>query len=164
MKSKINLILQFPSAGSVAALAVAGFAVAHTHQKEGNYDFTSCYSGTRNVIQFSKTHSVTANELVGNNRSNPPGGAFDMTTFHCVGLATTIDGKASSSSYCETIDMGGDKFFLRLTLGGPKGKAEAIPGTGKYEGLVRTGISESLGVFPRIKPGALTGCTWQTGT
>jgi hypothetical protein len=60
--------------------------------------------------------------------------------------------------------MGGDKFFLRLTLGGPKEKAEAIPGTGKYEGLVRTGISESLGVFPRIKPGALTGCTRQTGT
>lgn len=74
MKSKFNLKLQFTNAGLVAALAVAGAATAQTYQKEGNYDYTSCNSGTRNVIQFSKTHSFSSYDFVGNNRSNPPGG------------------------------------------------------------------------------------------
>ncbi len=28
--------------------------------KEGNYDFTSCWSGVSNAIAFSKTHSAAA--------------------------------------------------------------------------------------------------------
>lgn len=87
-----------------------------------------------------------------------------MTTYRCVGLGTTFDGKGSNSYYCETIDKDGDKVLLRLTLEGGKGKSEAIAGTGKYEGLVRTGIVESVGAFPPIKLPAFTGCSRQTGT
>lgn len=164
MNSKLKLKRQFASTGLVAALSVAGSAAAQTFPKEGSYDINSCWSGTSSVIQFSKSHSVSTNELVGNSRSNPPGGAFDMSAFRCVTLGAMIDGKASASYYCESIDKDGDKFLLRGTNEGPKGKLEAIAGTGKYEGMVRTGISESLGVFPPIKPGAFTGCNRQTGT
>jgi hypothetical protein len=164
MKSKLKLKLQFVNAGLVAALGVAGSAVAQTLAKEGNYDITNCWSGTSSIIQFSKSHSVSINDLVGNSRSNPPGGAFDMSAFRCVTLGTMIDGKASGSYYCETIDKDGDKFLVRGTNEGPKGKLEAIAGTGKYEGMVRTGTTESLGVFPPIKTGAFTSCNRQTGT
>ena len=153
MNSKLKLKRQIANTGLVAALTVAGSAAAQTFPKEGNYDFTSCFSGTSNVIQFSKTHSVSINEIVGNSRSNPPGGAFDMIAFRCVTLGATFDGKASGSYYCEGIDKDGDKFLVRGTSEGPKGKAEAIAGTGKYDGMVRTGTSESPGVFPQIKPG-----------
>ena len=147
----------------VATLAL-GSAAAQTMPKEGIYDLTNCWSGTSNVIEFSKTHSANSGELVGNSRSNPPGGPFDMVTFHCVNICATIDGKSSGSYYCETADKDGDKFMVRGVTEGPKGKAETIAGTGKYQGMVRTGISESSGAFPPIKPGAFTGCHRQTGT
>jgi len=52
----------------------------------------------------------------------------------------------------------------RATSEGPTSKLDAIAGTGKYEGMVRSGTSESLGAFPAIKPGTSTACSRQTGT
>jgi hypothetical protein len=51
--------------------------------KEGKVDLTSCYSGIANIIDFSKGYSAVSVELTGTNRSNPPGGYADMTTFRC---------------------------------------------------------------------------------
>jgi hypothetical protein len=141
-----------------------GSVIAQPMPKEGNYDYISCWSGTSSDIQFSKTYGASSIEYVVNNRSNPPGGPFDMTTARCVGLVSVIDSKFSASSYCEATDKDGDKFMVRNVGEGPKGKQDGIVGTGKYEGLVRTGISESLGMFPPPKPGAFTGCARQTGT
>lgn len=147
-----------------AVLAWAGGAVAQSMPKEGNYDFTSCYSGTTNEIAFSKTHSAGSIESVGNNRTTPPGAHFDMTTFRCVGTYTIIEGKYSALSYCEGVDKDGDKIMTHNTMEGPKGRQEVIAGTGKYEGMVRSGISESLGQFPMVKPGTFAACSRQTGT
>ena len=148
----------------LVACASVGGVLAQSVPKEGNYDFVSCYSGTASEIAFSKTHVAGSTEFVGSNRTTPPGGPFDMTAFRCVGTYALIDGKYSTSAYCEGVDKDGDKIMTRNTTEGPRGKQEVIAGTGKYEGMVRTGSSESVGPFPSVKPGAITGCARQTGT
>lgn len=147
----------------VAALAL-GSATAQSPPKEGNYDYISCWAGTSNEIPFSKTHGAGSFEFFVNNHTTPPGGMFDKTSARCVGLAAMLDGKRSSSSYCEATDKDGDKFMLRNVQEGPKATQEGLAGTGKYEGMVRTGISEPLGAFPPPAPGKFTGCARQTGT
>ena len=148
----------------LAACASVGSVLAQSVPKDGNYDFVSCYSGTASEIAFSKTHVAGSTEFVGSNRTTPPGGPFDMTAFRCVGTYALIDGKYSTSAYCEGVDKDGDKIMTRNTTEGPRGKQEVIAGTGKYEGMVRSGITEPLGQFPSIKPGTFTACNRQTGT
>lgn len=149
---------------AVAIGLTMGVAISQTMPKEGNYDYISCWSGTGNNIQFSKTHGFGSFEFVVNNRTSPPGGPFDMTAARCIGLGTQIDGKYSSSSYCEATDKDGDKFIVRNSIEGGKQIQEGIAGTGKYEGMTRIGTTEPLGSFPRVKPDAITGCARQTGT
>ena len=59
---------------------------------------------------------------------------------------------------CEAIDKDGDKYLTRNSVEGPKTVQETLAGTGKYEGMVRTGTAESLGQFPTIKQGTFQGC------
>jgi len=107
--------------------------------KEGSYDFTSCNSGVTNVITFSKTHTGSSYEVTGTNRSNPPGGLFDKSTFRCVGMSASLDGKNSGSDLCESIDPDGDKRLSSfLTVDGKTTRTQ-VTGTGKWEGIVITG-------------------------
>lgn len=152
---------------ALAAICVplaGGIGQAADTAKEGKYDITSCWGGNANVISFSKTHSAVSYELVGTSRSNPPGGFLDMSSFRCVGFTGTIDGKSSGMNFCETIDKDGDKMLVRNSVDGPKNSLDTLTGTGKYEGFVRTGVAESLGVFPAAKPGMIQGCNRGTGT
>jgi hypothetical protein len=64
----MKLTLRFISLAAFIGLASAGFAFAAELPKEGNYDFTSCYSGVSNTIAFSKTHSAYSFEITGVNR------------------------------------------------------------------------------------------------
>jgi hypothetical protein len=163
MKSKIILKLPIVSAAwVVAALAVAS-SVADV-PKEGHYDFTSCWSGVSNVIAFSKTHIALSFELTGTNRSNPPGGFNDKTSFRCVGVHSVLDGKGAGTALCEVLDRDGDKILDRFETEGPKQTATFIAGTGKYEGMELSGTAELLGPFPTIKPGTFQNCNHQTGT
>lgn len=146
---------------TVAGLGAAGAA---DMPKVGNYDVTSCWGGTSNMIPFSKTHVALGYELAGTFRSNPPGGFMDMMTYRCVGTLSTIDGKTTGPFFCESIDNDGHKMFSRNMIDGTKTTQETLAGTGKYEGIVRTGGGESLGQFPTIKPGTFQGCNHQTGT
>jgi hypothetical protein len=147
-----------------AAIIGCAAAAAADLPKEGKVDITSCYSGIANIIDFSKTYGAVSYELMGTNRSDPPGGFADMTTFRCVGFTGTIDGKASGMNMCETIDKDGDKLLNKQIVEGPKNTLEMVVGTGKYEGITRTGGGESLGAFPAVKPGTFQGCTHNTGT
>ncbi|HEV2548405.1 MAG TPA: hypothetical protein VGU20_13780 [Stellaceae bacterium] len=148
---------------SAALIGGAGVAAAADFPKEGKYDITSCWSGIGNNIDFSKTHSAMSYELTGTTRSNPPGGFLDMTAFRCVGFTGTIDGKVSGMNMCEGIDKDGDKYLIRSIVEPPKNTLEGLAGTGKYEGIVRTGVAESLGAFPAAKPGTFEGCNHGTG-
>src|SRR5262245_45912565 len=96
---------------TVLFLASVGIPLAADLPKEGSYDITSCWSGASNVIAFSKTHTASSFELTGTARSNPPGGAFDMTTFRCVGMSSSIEGKSTGTNLCEAIDKDGDKIL-----------------------------------------------------
>jgi len=95
-------------------------ALAGELPKEGNYDFTACYSGVSNAITFSKTHFGSSNELTGTTRSNPPGGVFDKNTFRCVGMNSSLDGKITASTVCEAIDVDGDKRLTSFSTGDGK--------------------------------------------
>jgi hypothetical protein len=132
--------------------------------KEGKYDITTCFAGIANSIDFSKTYSAASYEITGTARSNPPGGFLDMASFRCIGFNGTIDGKLSGMNMCAAVDQDGDKMFVRNIVEGPRNTLEAVAGTGKYEGIVRTGVNDSLGAFPAVKPGTLQGCGHGTGT
>ena len=132
--------------------------------KEGSYDFVSCWSGVNNAITFSKTYTAASYELTGTNRSNPPGGMFDKSTFRCVGINASLDGKVTASNVCETIDVDGDKRLLSFSSIDGKTTRTNVAGTGKYEGIVTAGTVENLGPFPSIKDGTFQNCNHQTGT
>jgi hypothetical protein len=133
--------------------------------KEGSYDFTSCNSSVNNVITFSKTHTASSYESTGTNRSNPPGGLFDKSTYRCVGMNTSLDGKITAYTGCESIDVDGDKRLAYFSTADGKVTRTNVAGTGKYEGMVATQNSfEDLGPFPAIKDGTFQNCNHQTGT
>ena len=139
-------------------------AVAAELPKEGNYDYTACWSGVNSVITFSKTHTASSYEMTGSNRSNPPGGMFDKTTFRCVGMNASFDGKNTASTVCEAVDGDGDKRLTYFSLSDGKVNRENVTGTGKYEGMVASGAVQPLGPFPVVKPGTFQDCNHQTGT
>jgi hypothetical protein len=62
-----------------------------------------------------------------------------MVTFRCVGSSSSIEGKFTGMNHCEIVDKDGDKFLVRNVAEGPKQSQETLTGTGKYEGMVRTG-------------------------
>ena len=146
-------------------LAVAGTALAADLPKEGTFDFTACWSGTANMMQFSKSQFAFGYEMTGSTRSDPPGAIFDHHSYRCIGTNASFDKKLHSLTVCEAVDKDGDK---RLTFfqTGADGKVhrEFIAGTGKYEGMVETDAKvQPLGQFPTIKAGTFQNCNRQTG-
>ena len=132
--------------------------------KQGNYDLMSCYSGKAEVIAHSKTQVAYSYVFTGTGRSNPTGGAFDMTSFQGVGLSSVIKGENTSNYFMEYIDSDGDKVFLKGDRNGPKGSAEFLSGTGKYEGISGGGTNEAVGNFPSARPGTFQSCSHAIGT
>lgn len=156
---------RFATAGLVAALTAAGAAVAQTLPKEGSYDYTACWSGTNNVMDFSKTHTANTYEMSGTILSNPAGGLLDRATYRCLGIQTSFDGKQGGGNVCEAIDRDGDKRLSRFSLASDgKVTREVVTGTGKYEGMVENSKVSPLGPFPVVKAGTFQGCNHQTGT
>lgn len=166
MNNRFAMVCLTAARGACALLAMLALAcsAAPSYPKEGKYDYTACYSGTSSVVQTSSTNTANTTRFVGNARTNPAGGPFDMLAFTCVGMGATTDGKTSSSYYCQVVDKDGDKFMAHGVFDGTKTATDSFGGTGKYEGMTRGGISESPGPFPTAEPGTFTGCTHHTGT
>lgn len=151
---------------AASLLVVAAAAQAADLPKEGKFDFTACWSGTANMVQFSKTQFAFGYEMTGTTRSNPPGAMFDKHSYRCIGTNASFDKKPHAITVCEAVDKDGDK---RLTFfeQGVDGKVhrQFIAGTGKYEGMIETNAAvEPLGPFPTIKPGTFQNCNRQTGS
>ena len=147
-----------------AALGAAmGPAAAQGMAKEGLIDISTCWSGMSSIIAFSKNHSANSFEFTGTTRSNGPGGAFDLRAFRCVGTVNAIEGKAPGNVTCESVDKDGDRYFTQYVGEGTKYTGTVLAGTGKYEGMVATFNSESIGPFPVVKPGTFQNCSRQTG-
>ena len=147
-----------------AIASAVGSAFAADLPKEGRYDFNSCWSGVSNLINFSKTHSAFSYEMMGAIRTNPPGGLFDKSTFRCVGMNRSFDGKVAGTTVCESVDPDGDKRLSYFSAQDGKVVRENVAGTGKFDGMVASGTVEPLGPFPVIKPGTFQDCNHQTGT
>jgi hypothetical protein len=165
MKSKLIPKLFLRRAGLVVTLGISGAVVAQTLPKEGNYDFSSCWSGVANIVAFDKTHTAFSYEMTGTTQSSPAGTIFDKSTFRCVGMNYVFPGKPMTGTLvCEGIDAQGDKSLSHYVFDGPNTVRTEIAGTGKYEGMVATGTAVSTGPFPVIKPGTFQSCNRQTGT
>jgi hypothetical protein len=144
---------------------VSAPALAAELPKEGNYDYTSCWSGVSNAISFSKEHTANSYEMTGATRSNPPGGIFDKNSFRCVGTNSSLGGKNSGITVCEAVDTDGDKRLTYFSVAADGAITRAsVTGTGKYEGMVTAGKVEPYGPFPTIKAGTFQDCNRQTGT
>jgi len=144
--------------------AFAPSAFAAELPKEGNFDYTACWSGTSSTIAFSKTHIARSFEHTGSIRSNPPGGLFDKDTFRCVGMNASLGGKNTGTTVCEGIDRDGDKRLSYFSTAEGKVTRETVAGTGKYDGMVMSATVQPLGPFPVIKEGTFQDCNHQTGT
>lgn len=149
---------------ALSGLVAVGTAAAQGMAKEGRLDVSSCWSGTNSVIAVSKTDLAFSYEMTGTTRSNPSGGAFDMTTFRCVGIVTAIGGKSPGTAVCESVDKDGHKWFAQYVGDGPKYTGTVLAGAGKYEGMTATFNTENVGPFPTVKPGTFQNCNRQTGT
>ena len=132
--------------------------------KQGKFDLMSCYSGKAEVLAHSKNYVALSYVYTGTCRSNPPGGAFDMTSFQGVGSQSIIEGEMKSIYFMEYVDSDGDKVFLKGDRNGPQGSAEFLSGTGKYEGISGGGTNEAIGNFPSARPGTFQGCSHAIGT
>jgi hypothetical protein len=152
-------------AAALVAAAATGSVGAADLPREGNYDFTACWSGVSNFLAFSKTHTGSSYEMTGTTRSNPPAGMFDNQSFRCVGANASMGGKNSGLTVCEAIDKDGDKRLTYFSVA-PDGTVirEHVLGTGKYEGMASSGKVQPLGPFPTVKAGTFQGCNRQTGT
>ncbi|MGF6309603.1 hypothetical protein ABIB82_003799 [Bradyrhizobium sp. i1.8.4] len=153
------------TASAILILTSMSAAFAVELPKEGNYDYTACWSGTNSMITFSKTHTAGSYEMTGAIRSTVPGGMFDKHTFRCVGMNASLDGKNTGTTVCEAIDADGDKRLSYFSLASDgKITRENLVGTGKYDGMVASGTVQPLGPFPIIKAGTFQDCNHQTGT
>jgi hypothetical protein len=150
---------------TIVAFALGCTALAADLPKEGSYDFMSCYSGTVNPMEFSKTHTANTTEIRGTVMSNPPGGLFDKVAFRCISMNYTADGKPSGMTLCEGVDKDGDKYLSQLVvLDGSQSTRKVVAGTGKYEGMTTSGTAVSAGPFGTTVSGQIQNCTHQTGT
>ena len=141
-----------------------GAAAGQGMPNEWPIDISTCWSGVSNTVAFSKTHAAQSFELTGTTQSTTRGGAFDGRTFHCVGMVNLIDGKSPGAFTCESVDRDGDKYFTQYTGEGAKYTGTVLAGTGKYDRMAATFISESTGPFPAVTPGTFQNCSHQTGT
>ena len=151
-------------AAGLAACILGSQAHAADLPKEGAYDFMSCYSGTVNSVNFSKTHSASTSEFAGTIQSSPPGGIFDKVAFRCIAISYSADAKTTGTTVCEGVDKDGDKYMTHIVADGANSTRRVVAGTGKYEGIVASGTVEGMGPFGALKPGTIQNCSRQRGT
>lgn len=146
-----------------AGLAI-GSAAGQGTSKHWPFDISTCGSGVSHTVAVSKTHAAHSFEFTGTTHSNTRGGAFDMVTFRCVGMVNVLEGKSPGAFTCESVDLDGDKYFTRYTGDGVKYAGTLLAGTGKYERVAATFISESAGPLAVATPGTFQNCSRETGT
>lgn len=157
-------LLKFVPIAAIAVFASVGSAFAD-FPKEGTYDVTACLSGVATPIAFDKAHSAFTVETFGTTLSNPPGGFLDRGAVHCISIRTLFDGKKRGETVCEVMLPDGGKILSTFPVG-----ADGVlhrqfdAGTGKYEGIVASGIVEYPAKFPTLKPGTFQFCNHHTGT
>lgn len=71
---------------------------------------------------------------------------MDRGTFTCLGLGTSLGQKMTYDVVCEVVAPDGGKILSTFTRGHDgKITREMVAGTGRYEGIVASGIVEATG-------------------
>jgi hypothetical protein len=152
---------------ALAALASSALgAMAATNlPKEGNYDVVACWTGTGNDLALGKGSLASSYEMVGTVVSMPPGGFADRSTFRCVGMNTSMNGKMGGANICDVVDPDGDHRVNRFEIRADGSVVrEMVSGTGKYEGMTQTNKVEPFPPMKEAKAGTFQGCNRQSGT
>ncbi len=148
-----------------AATLAAGplSALAADLPRTGQFDFVACLAGKQISIAHSPAHSVGTVELLGTQRSSPPGGLFDSTSSRCVYSYGYLEGKYEAQGFCEFRDMEGDTYLLRVSRSpGQAGVLEGLHGIGKYAGMSLRGEYDLSASFPDT-PGHVNTCVKASG-
>ena len=165
MKQRFNMKLRLAEASLLAVLTASGTASAAALPKQGNYAFEACFSGVGNLVAFSRDDRGVSFEMLGENRSDAPGGMLDHSAFRCVGAHMWLGGEETLNVLCEVVDRDGDKQLAKVVMASNGGVTRnVVAGTGKYQGMQMSGTIVASGKFPSVKPGTFQGCNHQTGT
>lgn len=149
-----------------AAMVVAGpvCASAADLPRTGPFEFTACLSGKQVSIAHGPNHFVGTAEILGTQRSNPPGSLFDSTTSRCVYSYGYLEGNYEADGFCEFRDAQGDTYLLRINrLPGHTGILEGVHGTARYAGMRLRGEYDVVTSFPDT-PGYVNTCVKATGS
>ena len=149
----------------VAGMFVAGpvSAFAADLARAGKFEFIACLAGKQTEIVHGPKHVAGTAEILGTQRSNPPGALFDSTSSRCVYRYSYIDGNYDADGFCEFLDAQGDAYLLKFKhLPGQAGALEGLHGTGKYSGMRLRGEYDRAASFPGT-PGNAHMCVKATG-
>lgn len=145
-------------------VAVPTPAFAADLPRTGRFEFTACLAGKQVSIAHGPNHFVGTAELLGNQRSNPPGSLFDATTSRCVYSYGFLEGNYEADGFCEFRDAQGDNYLLRINrLPGQIGILEGLHGTARYAGMRLRGEYDVVTSFPDT-PGYVNTCVKATGS
>lgn len=150
----------------VAAILVAGplVSVAADLPRNGQFDFIACLAGKQDSIAHGPDHGVGIADLLGTQRSTPPGGLFDLTASRCVYSYGYLEGKYEADGCCEFRGKQGDTYLLRIHRSpGQAGVLDGLHGTGRYAGMNLRGAYDLSASFPDT-PGHVNTCVKASGT
>lgn len=145
---------------------VAGPALAFAAElpAAGQFEFNACLAGKQVSIAHAPDHVVGTADILGTQRSNPPGALFDLTTSRCVYSYGYLGGKYEAHGFCEFRDGQGDAYLLRIHRPpGQTGVLDGLHGTGKYAGMRLRGEYDVSASFPDT-PGHVNTCVKATGS
>ena len=154
-----------PALHLLAGILVTGpmFVSAEDLPRSGKFEFVACLAGKQTSIAHGPNHVVGTAEILGTQRSNPPGSLFDLTSSRCVYSYSYIDGKYDADGFCEFLDGQADAYLMKINRPpGQSGTLAGLHGTGKYSGMKLRGEYESIASFPAT-PGNTHACVKATG-
>jgi hypothetical protein len=146
---------------------VAAAASAADLPREGNFDFTTCWTRHVTRIEYASGRAAWSYDERGTAVSEPRGGMFDGDQIHCVGATVNVDGKFHGNSACIATAPDGATRLSRVWYGEDgKLQRETIGGTGKYGGMATTGTIKTVKEPPEPVAGTRTVeyCSRNTGT
>jgi len=147
-KSVLVLIL------GIVLVAAFGTGAKAQIPKEGNFSFTSAYSGTFKVLAMGQERLQMTYEFMGVNIGDAPNDLFQNTSFRCIGSFHAVKGEyKNDSTFCVCTRPDGDQMFsIYRTVGkmgaGFKGTFTFVGGTGKLAGIQGSGEITGFPVRP----------------
>jgi hypothetical protein len=129
------------------------------------FDFTSCRSGTVDVLAKTEDMYVRSAVWNGIDQSHHENKLFDNWTHRCMAISADIAGKKLRNGYCKYMDPDGDFVVLDWPAApGKPGTWKFLQGTGKWKGITGGGDYKVTKWGKPIEKGTFQFCIHVTGT